>query len=725
MSNQKIKSENYINMGGINSKSSVYQTNPMEFLDLFNLDFQFPGALTHRWGSTQYVGQTFVGPVNSLFEFNRLDGSSYVIIGATGALWSGATTGNSQGLSMTNISATLIAFSAIPIVNGAAKVGSPPAQMVSSVNGNGYPYQTSENTQRYGAGETFVINPYSVPSGARQSFSILDNHLFVADGSRFVKYNGTTVMPVGLPPPLYVTIVTGPVAGVSVSTNDGATIGFPVGASTGVYYLWGSYVDNRGFEGPLYPILILNGQLRGVAPGATLGSAGANVGSSLCNLNIPLSTPIGYGISAIKVYTYYDVSWGLTLTNYFDDLWTPWANEPVFLQKFPASGSTITYISPGSPFGTASGILNNFGEFPDSTIQSYVPIGLTIGSFAVPGITAVPGINTIIPQFPQMLETYQNRLFLSGFSTVPSTVWFSDIAEPEGYAPDFNFEVRTNDGDYITAMRAYSTQLYVFKQKSFHILTGDNPQNFFLKEVSDQYGCVNHRSTIIYDDILLFLDRKGVVMWNGSGLTVISTKIQPTFDKMNYNAALTEACMVHDKLRNQILVSIPINGSATNNITIVYDYLVGAWTKYDGVNISALAQIQGRNNTKNAFYGDYSGRVNWFGSSFLADNGVGYTTYIKSRFLHDLGESTQKMFRRFFLNTESPSSSTLVFGVNFFSDYGSSIVLGTTIVLSNFQNRIDYGVSGKSLAFEMSTLQANLPLKIYGFTIESRYLRSV
>lgn len=722
MSNPKIKSENYTQFAGINSKSSPYLTSPMEFLDLKNLDFQLAGSLSHRWGSTQYVGQTFVGPIKSLFEFQRLDGSSYVIIGNTGGLWSGATTGNSQGLSLTNINATLITYANIPIA--AAVFGG--GQFNLRVVTFGAPYQSPESTVGYGFGETFVLNPYAAPSGNKQSYSILDNFLFIADGSKFIKYDGITLTPVGLPPPLWTT-TTGQM-GLSLSTRDGATLGFPVGESYGVYYFWASYVNNRGFEGPIYPVLALDAQLKGAQIGATAGSAAVDVGSTLCQINIEFATPIGFGISSIKLYSYYNASYGATIRNAHDNigiLANSWVNEPIFVSSHPASGSTSTYISAGINSAGFSAILFNFGEFPDAATQSYSPIGLTIGSYLAQGVGTSLRIDALVPTFPQIVETYQNRLFLGGFSVTPSTVWFSDLAEPEGYAPDFNFEVRTNDGDYLTCLRAYSTQLYMFKQKSFHILTGDNPLNFFLKEISDQYGCVNNRCAVIYDDILVFLDRKGVIMWNGAALTVLSNKVQPTFDTMNYSAALTEACMEHDKIRNQIVVGIPINGSSTNNITMVYDYLVGAWTKYEGFSPSAFKTIQGRNNTKNLFYGDYSGRVNWFGSSFLADNGAGFTTYLKSRFLHDLGESTEKMFRRLFLNTDSPASSTFVFGVNFYKDYGNSIVLGTTIVLSQFQNRIDYGVSGKSLAFELATIQSSLPLRIHGFTIESRYLRSV
>lgn len=710
MSNPKIKNEDYQNLGGINSKNSPYITGPMEFLDLVNLDFQTPGSLSQRWGSTQYIGQTYPGPIHSIFEFSKLDGSSYVIQSFSGGIFYGATTGTAQGLSFTLQSVTLSAFS---YVQGFAHT---PITNV-PIEGTPVRVQYFGQPDEFSGISLFFANP-TIPSAGYESYAVLNNYLFAADGSKFFKFDGVTTTPVGVPPPIRgylngLTII-GTGASVYFSNIDGASDFIGLGL-TGFYCFYMSYVNNRGFEGPLWPVSYFEG---GSFLSPTLA---AGLGGTYFVAQVPIATPLQYGISAINQYIF----WGPSLTINTDvlgsEFWGGFGGQMRLVSTTPASGSTTTYISFGSSIGGQSMLNSNGGALPST--NSYAPLGITL-------VNTGPYTDTteidIIQFAPRFLETYQNRLFLAGFSTAPSTVWFSDIAEPEGYAPDFNFEVRTNDSDVVSALKAYSTRLYIFKQKSFHILTGDNPNNFFLQQVSGEYGCLNNRCAVIYDDILLFLDRKGVMMWNGASITELSFKVKPIFDQMNFAAALTEACMVHDKLRSQILVSIPINGSSTNNITVVYDYRVGAWTTYKGVNISALAQIQGRNNSKNAFYGDYQGRVNWFGSSFMADNGVGASTYWKTRFLKDLGDSTTKTFRRLYLNTDSPSSSTLVFGVNFFQDYGSSVVLGTTIVLSQFQTRIDFGIqNAKSVAFELSNLQTALPLRIHGFTVESRFTRRV
>jgi hypothetical protein len=149
---------------------------------------------------------------------------------------------------------------------------------------------------------------------------------------------------------------------------------------------------------------------------------------------------------------------------------------------------------------------------------------------------------------------------------------------------------------------------------------------------------------------------------------------------------------------------------------------MGAWAKYDNLPVSVFQTIKGRNDSKNVFYGSYSGSLNWMGASFLADNGAGFTCYIKTRFLKPMGDSVQEQYRRLYINADPGSS--LGVKINFFQDYGTSVVLSTSMLLNQFQTRIDFGIPAKSLAFEMSSIQTNIPFRFYGFTTESRFQRN-
>ena len=697
MPHERFKSENYNNLGGINTKASVYNTGQFEFLDLVNLDFQTPGALSQRWGSTMYVSQTFGAPITSLFEFIKINGASYVMIGHTGGLWSGATTGNSQGLSL--LAAPQGATQSLP-GDIYMIMGTPGSTYYPNAINGGIKYKGSVENRFIGNDNNLYMF-HSSPFGSNNSnfdFVTFLNHAFVANGGGFFKYDGSSLYSVGVPP------VT---ASVSLSQFYGATGGNGISCVSGQYAIYASYINNRGVEGPVWPLGCLN------TNGIAAASMASMYGSTFVKVVFDINTPLSYGISSINIYSFWAASSLVLGTAAFS--YDFWNKSYTLLENVAASGSTQTSYT----FGTAQGMTTTANAGAISTSQEYQNFNFGLGVSTSQRFYYSANFNN---NYPSYLEVYQNRLFLAGFSSTPSTVWFSDVGEPEGYFEDYNFEVRTNDGDVIRAIKAYSTRLYILKFNSFHILYGDNPDNFYVQEVSLEYGCLNNRCAVVYDDILLFIDRKGVVKYSGSSIEILSNKVQEVFDSMNYSAAITEACMEHDKLRNQIVISLPINGSTTNNVMLVYDYLVGAWTKYDGPKLSALRSIHGRNNTKNLFAGSYSGVVSWFGPSFLADSGTGFTLYAKTRYLKPMGESTEEQYRKLYLNINAYSASTAI-QLDFLKDYGSSVVLGRTMVINGFQNVMNFGISARSLAFEMKTIQTSSLFKFYGFTIESRFQR--
>jgi hypothetical protein len=495
----------------------------LEFLDIINFDFQTPGSLCQRWGSTQYVSQNFGVPVKALFEYSKLDGSSYLVTGGTGGIWSGATTGTAQGLSLNLLNATFVAGSWYGFIQAVLSGGT----IFTTENGGGLYYQGSPNSI-IGAGQTFYINP-NVHGDNNLSFAVLNNYLFMADGNKFIKYDGVTTYPVGLPPPLRTTtngsaiLANGSSAYPTNLVGASDFLGFDV-KTVGAYGLYCSYVNNRGFEGPVWPIGAIGASING-------GSI-AGQGGSFVAWRFALLTPLHYGISAINLYVYYA---GGSLVNHvafengnfgFDDP-KIWNYIPSLIRTIPASGSTITWVVSGSTAGGQSLLQSNGGVFPPTT--NYVPLGFTNGVNAQ--VLDSGGIQQghidITSYYPRYLEIYQNRLFSAGFSLAPSFVWFSDVAEPEGYTVDANFEVRTNDSDYITALRAYGSALFIFKSKSFHILNGDNPNNFYLSQVSDQYGCVNNKCTVLFESLMAFLDKKGVILYNGANMEHLSLKVQP------------------------------------------------------------------------------------------------------------------------------------------------------------------------------------------------------
>lgn len=329
---------------------------------------------------------------------------------------------------------------------------------------------------------------------------------------------------------------------------------------------------------------------------------------------------------------------------------------------------------------------------------------------------------TLVPRY---IEIYNNQLFMAGFSSALSTLYWSDIAEPESVDPTFFAEVRTNDGDRITGFRSYNGALIITKERSFHRLTGDNPNNFALQEITDQYGCLSNRAMALYENKLVFLDTKGIVEYNGANIEVTSLPMEPIFQSMNINAARDNAVAIHNRDYNEIWFGIPCNGATFNNCTVVFDYVVKAWTKYEGFSPSSLWITRATLDKKAIFYGGYTGNVFCFGASLAADFNAGITCNFKTVYHADSGQTRETMFRRLYLNINTVTGITQPIDVNLRQDFGASIQISRTMYQNPFQSRIDFGIPARSLSADVTHASSSLSITVFGYGWDTRFLRNV
>lgn len=360
-------------------------------------------------------------------------------------------------------------------------------------------------------------------------------------------------------------------------------------------------------------------------------------------------------------------------------------------------------------------------------------------SVVVPGATFVDTGMTLTTQLeptgiwftlaPKYFEIYNNQLFMAGFSAAPSTAVWSDVGEPESIQPEFFAEFRTNDGDYLTGLKSYNGSLIVTKKNSFHRVTGEDPSNFLLQEISDQYGGLSNRAMVTWENILWFLDSKGIAQYDGANVSIISSKVESTFMSMNREAALDNAVGIHFKDSNEVWFGIPVNGATFNNVIVVYDYLTKAWTKYNGVNPSSLAMVKQGLSTIIPFVGSYTGSILYFGASFPNDSGAAITCMFRGNYVTPRGQTQESQFRMFYLNQipilDPLAAVTNNITMNFRVNFGATVAATRTMSQNPYQNRVQFGIPARSIQAEMIHVSASLPLTITGYAFASRYQRGV
>lgn len=325
---------------------------------------------------------------------------------------------------------------------------------------------------------------------------------------------------------------------------------------------------------------------------------------------------------------------------------------------------------------------------------------------------------------PSTIEIFGSRLFMSGFANFPDTFYWSEVGDFEKRGVENSAGFREGDGDVITNLVSYFTQLIIFKTSSIGALSGNSNDTFNLSEANNKYGCLSSRSAVVFEQKLWFLDEKGICEYNGANTTIVSNEIEPVFKRMNVPGARRFAAMIHVKQLNQVWCAIPVDGSYNCNLIVVHDYLSGSWFTREFQNIDYLASIRSSALPRVPFIGGISQNIYAFSPSLLTDNGAAFTCLIKSRYLNDLGNSVEKMFRRLFIDCDIASGASYPMLVNFYTNQATLPALTITFSMTEFQKRVDYGLSGKDLAVEFIYSGGNY-FKLNGFTIEYRFQRNV
>ncbi len=655
----------YYQLKGINQKISKYQFPITEFLDIRNMDFDVPGALQKRPGQTYGINlnQNSSGAVNSLFEFQRLTGESYIVGGNNLELF----------------------------------------------------YLTGGNINQLSFGWN---------NGQPVDFASFVNTLWAANGQSFIgwRYSGPQVYPAGLPCPLLnVTMILGASQGlvpngVSLWTTFGSFTTAPTAnVGVGIFAAY-NYIRADGYIGPL-DLTVFPRNIAGASM-ALGASSGVNITSIIVS---GFTAPNTNGITGFGIYLGF-YPW--TLGNYQSIFGVPPTNYGSGLSGFlPINGGET--LGPNADLSR----FFLFTTMPASTLTLTIGFGTYAFSSLAGTAQQFSGMpfcwfNTNIPRY---IEVNENVMFMAGFSNNPSVEWLAEVGAPETILPESNFEVRTDDSDRITGMKAFQGQMIITKQHSFHKFIGTDVATGQLVEISSDYGCLSNKTIITYRQKIMWLDRKGILEYNGATFDIISTPIEGIFRRMNIAAAMDQACAVHHIYRNQIWFGIPIDGSTINNFTVVFDYSIGDWTFFDGFNPASFAFMKGPLNKPTVWRGDYSGFIHYYGESFYADSGTGITCLATTRFENVGGENQTTLWRRYFLDVATaPGGITGIINAQVFSNYDTSTVQATfTIYQQAFQTRGEMGVVGKAIAVQFSHFSASLPLLINGYAWANRGLRNV
>jgi len=226
------------------------------------------------------------------------------------------------------------------------------------------------------------------------------------------------------------------------------------------------------------------------------------------------------------------------------------------------------------------------------------------------------------------------------------------------------------------------------------------------------------RAKVVFENRLWFMDSSGVIEYDGANFKLISEPVTLYLDQVDKSNAYA----VHVKKKRQVWF-------CASSKCFVYDYDVGAWTIFDNVSLDAVAGAfvpsYGATRSDVSYWttGTSFHELVRFGDSLSTDFGVAITLVAQTRFHKRLEHTTQELWRQLYVNQDI-TGSTQGLTMQLIPDYGTSVYAARSTYLDDFQKRVQFGVSSRSLSVKF-IMQASQPISFNGYALESRFLRKV
>lgn len=192
------------------------------------------------------------------------------------------------------------------------------------------------------------------------------------------------------------------------------------------------------------------------------------------------------------------------------------------------------------------------------------------------------------PSRTKYLAVFKNTMFAAGSDF--NEIQYSAPLFPEVFPKDNVISVGDDDGGPITGMRATKNALVVFKSRGIYLIKGSPGGGFVAQTLNQDIGCVAPNSIAEVPGLgLVFLSEKSVHLLEGAlentgsitGVVNIGAEIPNQFERLN-QAASNKACASVYLRDKEYWLAIPTDGSAKNNMCLIYHYEIGSWsTRFD------------------------------------------------------------------------------------------------------------------------------------------------
>lgn len=223
----------------------------------------------------------------------------------------------------------------------------------------------------------------------------------------------------------------------------------------------------------------------------------------------------------------------------------------------------------------------------------------------------------------QDITYHHNRLFaLGSVSANNNRLYYSDPLPSDGTTLPVNITAWQDDvsgleniivvgaaDDTCVAMARVGQNLAIFKRRHIYMLYGSTPQNWTMKAVANEVGCIDPRSVVESGTGVFFMSDRGFMYFDGVDVRNVSYGVQSTLvanarARVGDNGVDGGFCRAWNMGNNYIAVQTGVLNGTTGDVTndtdvYLYHIPTGAWTTFSS---TALDVIHAGGHTVNDTY---------------------------------------------------------------------------------------------------------------------------
>ncbi len=286
---------------------------------------------------------------------------------------------------------------------------------------------------------------------------------------------------------------------------------------------------------------------------------------------------------------------------------------------------------------------------------------------------------TEYPSAPKgnILEVFEDRMFVAGSPTEPLSVYYSNTGDPTTF-PSANV-IKVPGTDKVTGLVNYYGVLIILKEKSvwkMQFIWEPNSSQWIPKidALSLNHGCVSPKAYCWVENDVWFFTGKEVrrIGWlKGEGVgvmgfdpTSLSEQIKEALKRVNLDYVNKSAVFYHDK---KFYLAVPLDASTFNNVVFVCHLLYKKnWTKLIDRPKAKTNCFVVHNNEVYSASSEEEGRVfKWH--KFYNDNNQPIVSYVSFKALGSENFLTSLIYK--FIDVEFKNIPTLIKITLFIDDF--------------------------------------------------------